>query len=99
MRVASALFRGTLLAALQQAIRRGELPVDGPTQRTIAALHGTPWVVYISGPRGRRPALPDLGRYTHRVESTARHHHAGRARPKVERELTRVRASIEGAAE
>ena len=68
VRVASALFRGTLLAALQQAIRRGALPADVPTQRTIAALYGTAWVVDINRPLGGAARLfPYLGRYTHRV--------------------------------
>src|SRR5438132_9759340 len=68
VRVLAALFRGKLLAALRRAIRRGEMPVDEPTRRAIAALHDTRWIVYVKRPFGGAAQLFQyLGRYTHRV--------------------------------
>jgi hypothetical protein len=68
VRVLAALFRGTLLAALRRAIRRGEVIADAPTRRALAALHGTRWVVYVKRPFGGAARLFQyLGRYTHRV--------------------------------
>lgn len=68
VRVLAALFRGKLLAALRRAIRRGEVLVDEPTRRAIAALHDTPWIVYVKRPFGGAARLFHyLGRYTHRV--------------------------------
>ena len=68
VRVLAALFRGKRLAALRRAIRRGEVPVDEPTRRAIAALHTTPWIVYVKRPFGGAARLFQyLGRYTHRV--------------------------------
>jgi hypothetical protein len=68
VRVLAALFRGKLLAALRRASQRGELPVTDPLRRTLAALHTTPWVVYVKRPFGGAARLFQyLGRYTHRV--------------------------------
>jgi hypothetical protein len=70
VRVLGALFRGKVLAALQRSWARGELPAADPvsTRRTIGALHGTPWLVYVKRPFGGAKRLFHyLGRYTHRV--------------------------------
>lgn len=68
VRVLAALFRGKCLAALQGAVRRGELALDDATARTLAALYQTPWVVYVKRPFGGAARLFQyLGRYTHRV--------------------------------
>jgi hypothetical protein len=68
VRVLATLFRGKVLAALRHALRRGALSVDEPLRRTLAALHTTPWVVYVKRPFGGAKRLFQyLGRYTHRV--------------------------------
>jgi hypothetical protein len=68
VRVLATLFRGKLLAALRRAMRRGALPVDAPMRRALAALHTTPWIVYVKRPFGGAARLFQyLGRYTHRV--------------------------------
>jgi hypothetical protein len=70
VKVLGALFRGKVLAALQQSLARGELSSPDPvaTRRVIGALHGTPWLVYVKRPFGgaKRP-FQYLSRYTHRV--------------------------------
>jgi hypothetical protein len=68
VRVLGALFRGKCLAALQRAVRRGEIVTDVVTHQAIAALYQTPWVVYVKRPFGGAARLFQyLGRYTHRV--------------------------------
>jgi len=68
VRVLAALFRGKCLAALQRAVRHGEIATDGATARALAALYRTPWVVYVKRPFGGAARLFQyLGRYTHRV--------------------------------
>jgi hypothetical protein len=68
VRVLAALFRGKCLAALKHAVRRGEIATDAATDRTLAALYQTPWVVYVKRPFGGAARLFQyLGRYTHRV--------------------------------
>ena len=65
-----ALFCGKVLAALQRSLARGELSSADPvsTRRTLGALHGTPWLVYVKRPFGGAKRLFQyLGRYTHRV--------------------------------
>jgi hypothetical protein len=59
-----------VLAALQRSLARGELSSAHPvsTRRTLGALHGTPWLVYVKRPFGGAKRLFQyLGRYTHRV--------------------------------
>ena len=70
VQVLGALFRGKVLAALQERLARGELSSPDPvaTRRSIGALHGTPWLVYVKRPFGGAKRLFQyLGRYTHRV--------------------------------
>jgi len=70
VKVLGALFRGKVLAGLQQSLARGELSSPDPTatRRTIGALHATPWHVYVKRPFGGAKRLFQyLGRYTHRV--------------------------------
>jgi hypothetical protein len=70
VKVLGALFRGKVLAGLQQALARGELSSRDPVavRRTIGALHQTPWLVYVKRPFGGAKRLFQyLGRYTHRV--------------------------------
>jgi hypothetical protein len=70
VKVLGALFRGKMLAGLQQALARGELssPDSTTTRRSLGALHGTPWLVYVKRPFGGAQRLFQyLGRYTHRV--------------------------------
>jgi hypothetical protein len=70
VRVLGALFRGKVLAALQRSLAHGELSSVDPTttRRTLGALHGTPWLVYVKRPFGGAQRLFQyLGRYTHRV--------------------------------
>ena len=70
VRVLGALFRGKVLAALQQSLARGELSSPDPaaTRRSLGALHETPWHVYVKRPFGGAKRLFQyLGRYTHRV--------------------------------
>jgi len=70
VKVLGALFRGKVLAALQQSLARGELSSPDPvaTRRSIGALHGTPWLVYVKRPFGGAKRLFQyLGCYTHRV--------------------------------
>jgi hypothetical protein len=52
VQVLGALFRGKVLAALQRSLARGELASPDPvaTRRTLGALHGTPWLVYVKRP-------------------------------------------------
>ncbi len=70
VRVLGALFRGKVLAALQRSLAHRELSSVDPTttRRTLGALHGTPWLVYVKRPFGGATRLFQyLGRYTHRV--------------------------------
>ena len=70
VKVLGALFRGKVLAALQQSLARGELSSPDPvaTRRSLGALHQTPWHVYVKRPFGGAKRLFQyLGRYTHRV--------------------------------
>jgi hypothetical protein len=70
VKVLGALFRGKVLAGLQQRLARGELSTPDPpaTRRSLGALHGTPWLVYVKRPFGGAKRLFQyLGRYTHRV--------------------------------
>ena len=69
-KVLGALFRGKVLAALQQHLARGTLPSTDPgsTRRVLGALHQPPWVVYVKRPfDGAQRLFQYLGRYTHRV--------------------------------
>ncbi|HAB16594.1 MAG TPA: IS91 family transposase [Verrucomicrobiales bacterium] len=69
------MFAGKFLAGL--AALRPELPLEGSLrawrdpavwQRTMAALHGTKWIVFAKGSVvGPESVLQYLGRYTHRV--------------------------------
>ncbi len=80
VRVLSALFRGKLLAILEQAWRAGRLKLDGiegfeDPQKSDSAwrklrdkLYKTRWVSYAKPPFGGAAAVYEyLGRYTHRV--------------------------------
>ncbi len=70
VQVLGALFRGKVLDALQRRVARGDLSSRDPvaTRRTLGALHGTPWLVYVKRPFGGAQRLFQyLGRYTHRV--------------------------------
>jgi hypothetical protein len=80
VRVLSALFRGKLLALLDEAYREGRLALDGvegfeaPNQREAAfkrlkrKLYRTKWVSYAKPPfAGPESVYQYLGRYTHRV--------------------------------
>jgi Putative transposase/Transposase zinc-binding domain len=70
VQVLGALFRGKVLDALQRRLARGDRSSRDPvaTRRTLGALHGTPWVVYVKRPFGGAQRLFQyLGRYTHRV--------------------------------
>ena len=73
----SRVFRGTFIAALQRARRRGALRYlgqsaalaePGPWETLIAQLWKEDWVVYCKPPfGGPAPVLKYLSRYTHRV--------------------------------
>jgi len=76
--VLSRLFRGKLLALLDEAYRNGELTLDGPSceplrdpkafARLRDRLYKTDWVTYIKKPfAGPEQVYRYLGRYTHRV--------------------------------
>jgi len=68
VRILSSVFRGKLLAKLQQAVSRGEIriPEDPCALLRKAALK--PWVVYSKPPfSGPAQVLRYLGRYTHRI--------------------------------
>ncbi len=70
VRVLGALFRGTVLAARQRSVARGEVSSSDPvaTRRTLGALYQTPWLVYVKRPFGGAKRLFQyLGRYPHRV--------------------------------
>jgi hypothetical protein len=65
--VARNLFRGKLLARLDQAHRQGKLVVDD-WPRLRRSLHNKKWVVYFKRAfGGPQQVLAYLGRYTHRV--------------------------------
>lgn len=69
--VMKALFRGKLLAALDQAYERGELEWDaGPAsfEKLRDQLYRKDWCVYCKPPfGGAKQVFSYLGRYTHRV--------------------------------
>jgi hypothetical protein len=77
VRVLSRLFRGKMLAYLQQAYKRGELRCLGTTANLtqprqfhslLRQLRSTEWVVYAKPPfGGPEHVLKYLARYTHRV--------------------------------
>lgn len=80
VRVLSALFRGKLLSAIDEAYRGGRLALDGVevfedvSQREVAfkrllrKLYRTKWVSYAKPPfAGPESVFQYLGRYTHRV--------------------------------
>ena len=70
VKVLGALFRGKVLAGLQQSLARGELSSPDPTapRRSRGALHQPPWLVYVKRPFGGAKRLFQyLGRYPHRV--------------------------------
>jgi len=77
VRVLSRLFRGKLLARLDQARTQGEVRFGGSTTlleddrmwaRWLAARHRQEWVVYVKPPFGSPDqVLKYLARYTHRV--------------------------------
>ena len=63
------LFRGKMLAALDSAIDRGEIPIAVSERRALFdALRRTRWIVYAKRPfGGAEHVIRYLGRYTHRV--------------------------------
>lgn len=73
----AALFRGKFLAGLARLRDQGQLQFHGRLhswrdpavwERTLAALHGTKWIVFGKGSvAGPESVLEYLGRYTHRV--------------------------------
>jgi Putative transposase/Transposase zinc-binding domain len=73
--VMGALFRGKLLAALDNAIARSDVKMPGGAaadpeawDRLRDQLHRIPWVVYAKRPfGGAEQVIRYLGRYTHRV--------------------------------
>jgi len=80
VRVLSDLFRGKLVAALDQAYREGRLVLDGVAgfggdvpndvvwKRLLRKLYRTKWVSYAKAPfAGPAAVYSYLGRYTHRV--------------------------------
>ncbi len=71
VRILTEVFRGKLLAALEQAIDRAEIP-PGPTDADLHALlkraAAQRWVVYCKPPfAGPDQVLAYLARYTHRI--------------------------------
>jgi hypothetical protein len=66
VRVLKKLFRGKLLAAIQEAAESGELPSSHLP--ALDRLYRKPWVVYCKPPFGSpKQVLAYLARYTHRV--------------------------------
>ncbi len=67
--VMGALFRGKMLAALGDAVDRGQIDLDGVDRRALFdGLHRTRWIVYAKRPfGGAEHVIRYLGRYTHRV--------------------------------
>ena len=66
--VLSALFKGKLLAALEQAAAEGRLCAGPDTRAAIARARAIDWVVYAKPPfAGPQAVLKYLSRYTHRV--------------------------------
>jgi len=63
------LFRGKMLATLDSAIDRGDIPIALPERRALFdALRRTRWIVYAKRPfGGAEHVIRYLGRYTHRV--------------------------------
>jgi hypothetical protein len=69
VKVLSQVFRGKLLAKLEKAVDKGDLPFDPQEAKTLLQKAARkPWVVYSKRPfAGPQQVLDYLGRYTHRV--------------------------------
>ncbi len=71
VRILSAVFRGKLLAALQQAVASGKIAVDvrgTPVTKLLRHAARHKWVVYCKRPfAGPQQVVAYLGRYTHRI--------------------------------
>jgi hypothetical protein len=70
VKVLSRLFRGKFLAALQAAVKKGQIRLfdDEDLDRLLGRLYREAWVVFAKRPfGGARHVFEYLGRYTHRV--------------------------------